>query len=333
MKNIFVVLGIILILILVAISVRSTKDAAIEQDPEVLVDLAQDDRDYFAELNNGIRSGGPPKDGIPAVDNPQYESATEADEWLLSHDVVFGVDYRGETIAFPQRILVWHEIANETLGGEHISVTYCPLTGTAIGFKNPTQNSSNPTLGVSGKLVNSNLIMYDRESDSYWPQIAGTAITGPHTGDQLEEFPVTWTTWERWKTVHPDTRVLSRDTGFFRNYTVSGDPYGSYVDEGGYYTDTSIIFPPNHEDTRLHPKEVVVGIRDSERNATAVTKKTLRERKVMDVELGDRTVTLTYLPDLDFYEARYSDTDEWINAFDAMWFAWAGYYPETSLIQ
>lgn len=102
---------------------------------ETAPSLSSDEAGFLALLRKNIASGGPPKDGIPAIEKPQYTSAAEADKWLLPEDVVFGIEYAGLVAAYPQRILVWHEIANEMVGDEKISITYCPLTGTAIGFK------------------------------------------------------------------------------------------------------------------------------------------------------------------------------------------------------
>ncbi|MBI4114486.1 MAG: DUF3179 domain-containing protein [Candidatus Niyogibacteria bacterium] len=320
----------------------SNRNAApIEVAPEVRKQLKESaplisqDRDvYFSLLEKSAISGGPPKDGIPSIDEPIYTSAEEADEWLLSQDIVFGIDYKGLTAAYPQRIVVWHEIVNVKIGGEDVSLTYCPLTGTAIGFKGEYASGISSEFGVSGKLINSNLLMYDRKSDSYWPQILGTAITDPAKGIRLEEFPVVWTTWEKWKQAHPDTLILSQDTGFFRNYGENGDPYGSYVRENrGYYSSDRLLFEPIHTDSRLHPKEVVVGIRDAEGRTLAILKNKLRTEKIIEASLGDSTVVVTYDQELDFYKARIKETDTWINAFDAMWFSWAAFYPNTELVQ
>jgi hypothetical protein len=298
-----------------------------------LAPAAHDDA-FLSLLEKHVASGGPPKDGIPAIDKPQYTSAPEADKWLAPDDVVFGVDYKGLVAAFPQRILVWHEIANETVGGERISITYCPLTGTAIGYKGSLAPKGATTFGVSGKLVNSNLIMYDRASDSRWPQILGKAITGSLRGKQLEEFRVVWTSWEKWKLRHPATKVLSQQTGFVRNYGRNGDPYGSYLGKDkGYYASDQILFKPIVEDRQLHPKTVVVGVRDRGGNAVAILKERLRQEQQMDVKLGGSIVTVTYDPGLDFYTATAKSTGEWINAFDAMWFAWKAFYPGTQLLR
>lgn len=296
--------------------------------------LTPEEDEFLLRLEQNIASGGPPKDGIPAVENPEYRSAAEADEWLVPEDVVFGVDYAGLVAAYPQRILVWHEIVNETIEGEEISITYCPLTGTAIGYKGVLPSATATTFGVSGKLVNSNLIMYDRATDSFWPQILGKAISGPLRAARLEEFPVTWTTWEKWKRKHPDTKVLSQKTGFIRNYGKNGDPYGSYLDEDmGYYESERLLFALVAEDRQLHPKTVVAGVRDNAGNAAAIVKDRLRREKQMEVKLGSRAVVLVYDPLLDFYSASFKDTAEPINAFDAMWFAWKAFYPGTELLR
>lgn len=296
--------------------------------------LSQDEEKFLSLLEQNAVSGGPPKDGIPSIDNPKYTTAKEADSWLKLNDIVFGVDYQGFVAAYPQRILVWHEILNETINGEKVAVTYCPLTGTAIGFKTKLAQDLSSTFGVSGKLVNSNLIMYDRISDSYWSQILGRSIKGFAKGKRLEEFPIIWTTWERWKKEHPDTRVLSEDIGFVRNYDVNGDPYGSYIREDkGYYASERLIFEPINKDDRLQPKTVVVGIRDNQGNAIAILKDSLRQQKKMEVPLGDKIVLVDHDERLDFYHASVKDTGEWINAFDAMWFAWVAFYPDTKLIQ
>ncbi len=296
--------------------------------------LSVEEDNFLSLLQKNLASGGPPKDGIPAIEKPQYTSAAEADKWLLPGDVVFGVDHAGLIAAYPQRILVWHEIVNESLGAETLSITYCPLTGTAIGYKGKVKPQIFSTFGVSGTLVNSNLVMYDRSTDSQWPQIFGKAINGPARGTRLEEFPVVWTTWEKWKKKHPDTRVLSQRTGFVRNYGKGGDPYGSYLGKDkGYYSSERLLFRPIFEDKQLHPKAVVVGIRDGAGNAAAILKDRLRREKKAEVKLGDRTVVVTYDPGLDFHSAAINGTAEWINAFDAMWFAWKGFYPNTQLLR
>jgi len=295
---------------------------------------APEEEKFLSLLEKNVTSGGPPKDGIPAIDKPQYTSAAEADKWLQSDDVVFGIEHNGLVAAYPQRILVWHEIANETIGIEKISVTYCPLTGTAIGYKGTLTPKVVSTFGVSGKLVNSNLVMYDRATDSRWPQIFGKAIAGSLRGGRLGEFRIVWTTWERWKQRHPDTKVLSQKTGFVRNYGRGGDPYGSYLGKDkGYYASDQILFKPIVEARELQPKTVVVGLRDGAGQAAAILKERLRREQKIEVKLGPKTVIVTYDPGLDSYTAASKDTGEWVNAFDAMWFAWKAFYPNTQLLR
>lgn len=337
----------ILLILIITVSIfalyffmnRSSRPSEISQEvidtlQNTAPSISKNEDEFLRLLEQNAVSGGPPKDGIPAIEKPEYVTASDADEWLLPNDIVFGVDYSGFVAAYPQRILVWHEIANETINREKVSITYCPLTGTAIGFKGTIGEDVSSTFGVSGKLVNSNLIMYDRSSDSYWPQVLGRAINGAAYGRELEEFPIAWTTWERWKKKYPNTKVLSRETGFVRNYSENGDPYGSYTkDEKGYYASDSIIFRPINEDKRLPAKTVVVGIRDKEGNAVAILKNSLRKQKTIETKLGEKTIVVTYDPDLDFHQAIIKDVRERINSFDAMWFAWIAFYPDTRLIQ
>lgn len=306
------------------------KDALQKIQPQI----SQEEETFLSLLEKNAISGGPPKDGIPAIEKPEYSDAVEADQWLLPNDVVFGIAHDGFVAAYPQRILVWHEIVNETINDEKISITYCPLTGTTLAFNGRIAPEMQSTLGVSGKLVNSNLLMYDRSTDSYWPQILGKAITGPAKGKKLEEFSIVWTSWEKWKKQHPNTKVLSQDTGFIRDYGVRGDPYGSYLrQDRGYYTSEGTVFRPIYEDNRLPLKTVVVGVRDSKGNAVAIVKDKLRQEKTIEAELGGKTVVVAYDDALDFYTAQIKETGEWINAFDAMWFAWYAFYPKTNLIQ
>lgn len=340
--------AIIIILILVFIlgayfvyqSFSSPKSPILQLSPkqkrqlEETTKITTDKNSYFERLKSGIQAGGPPKDGIPAVDNPQYTTIEEADKWLVSEDIVFGVANGDFIVAYPQRILVWHEIVSENINGEQVSITYCPLTGSAIGYKGKITPDIESTFGVSGKLINSNLVMYDRATNSYWPQIVGQAILGQTKGRILKEFSIIWTTWEKWKQFYPNTKVLSRKTGFFRDYGRKTDPYGSYLsDDRGYYDSDFVIFKSLNEDRRLPAKTVVIGIRDSDNHALAITKDKLRQEKTIEGTLGEKIVTISYDPNLDTHKAVLKESGEWINSFDVMWFAWVGFYPDTVLIK
>jgi len=291
-------------------------------------------------------SGGPPKDGIPSVDDPSFVDASAA-TFLEDGDVVIGVVHGGTVRAYPRQILVHHEIVNDRLDGVPVSVTYCPLTGTVLGFER-----GETTFGVSGNLVNSNLVMYDRATDSRWPQVLATAIDGPLTGRSLREFDVVWTTWGRWRARHRGTEVLSADTGYVRNYGV--DPYGSYGPKRGYYARQSTMYDPLVTDDRLQPKTTVLGVRTAA-GATAVQTAWLANRGVVDATLGDDRVVFVHDPALDVGYAYCAPADatvapdgdrvrvdgdthapdalpfDRLYGIEAMWFAWAGFYPGTDL--
>lgn len=221
-----------------------------------------------------MRSGGPPVDGIPSIDEPRFVSATEAR--LDPGEPVIGFHWNGEARAYPQRIVVYHEIVNDRVGGLNVAVTYCPLTATAQAF-----NRGTSTLGVSGQLLNSNLVLYDRDSGSFFSQLAATGLTGVHRGATLDEVQAVWTTWERWEAAHPETRVLSDRTGHLRNYR--NDPYGSYMPPGGYYVQAATIFPLLHTSLRMHPKAMVIGARTAEAAAHFPMDALARDR-VLQVE-------------------------------------------------
>ena len=153
----------------------------------------------LARLEENVVSGGPGKDGIPPIDEPKFVSASEMDDQLKPEDKVFVLDYKGETKVYPQPVLVWHEIVNDEVAGDKLSITYCPLTGSTVAFKGRTPAGEPLTFGTTGSLVNSNLIMYDRETGSEWSQILGRSIAGRMRGEPLQEIPLVWTTWRHWK--------------------------------------------------------------------------------------------------------------------------------------
>lgn len=297
-------------------------------------------------LRDNTVNGGVSKDGIPSIDDPSFADAGDAE--LNDDDPVFGVVGNGEARAYPQYVLVWHEIVNDTIGDQPVAVTYCPLTGTAQGFER-----GETEFGVSGRLVNSNLVMYDRATDSEWPQMLATAIDGPFKGQSLREFRVVWSTWESWRDAYPEMRVLTEETGYTRRY--GSDPYGSYSPADGYYTSDNTMFSPLVEDDRDHPKEVVIGTRTPE-GALAFNKSALLDARVLTGEIGgtehvavaDPALETGYVytdsdgitiePDGEGYQMDGESYDadglplDAALAFDAMWFAWAGFYPDTNYV-
>ena len=198
-----------------------------------------------------LLSGGPPPDGIPSIDNPKFVSAQEANEWLGDEDFVLGLEFNGVVRAYPHQILVFHEIVNDNMNSVPLAVTYCPLCFTGIAFERVIGDEP-VEFGTSGKLYNSDLVMYDRRTRSYWSQITGQAIVGELSGLTLKVIPMDTLRWGEWKELHPDTEVLSRDTGRPRPY--GRDPYG------GYYVSGGPIFPVESNDDRLPAKAIVFGI-------------------------------------------------------------------------
>lgn len=174
-----------------------------------------------------ILSGGPPKDGIPSIDAPRSQSTREADEWLSDREPIVFVQVGDDARAYPIQILMWHEIVNDTVGGEPLLVSFCPLCNTAIAFKR-TFNGQILDFGTTGRLRYSNLIMYDRQTETWWQQATGDAIAGEYTGAQLEFYPASMISWADFKDLHPDGKALSRDTGHPRDY--GRNPYYGYDD-------------------------------------------------------------------------------------------------------
>jgi hypothetical protein len=177
----------------------------------------------FAE----VLSGGPPKDGIPAILKPKFVDINEADTWLMPQEPVVQVQVNGVAKAYPIQILMWHEIVNDEIGGVPVLVTFCPLCNTAIAFER-TVNGNVFDFGTTGRLRFSNLIMYDRQTETWWQQAEGKGIVGKLTGTQLVFVPAAIISWEEFKNANPDGLVLSRDTGFVRNY--GQNPYVGYDD-------------------------------------------------------------------------------------------------------
>jgi hypothetical protein len=197
-----------------------------------------------------IRDGGPGKDGIAAISNPEFIPIDEV-SFLLESDLVIGIQIGDLVRAFPHPILDQHEIVNHTVENTSFALTYCPLTGTAIAW-DTSQFTLNRTFGVSGLLYNSNLVPYDRETDSNWSQMLNLCVNGELRGQEAKQIHVVETTWETWKKLYPQSLILSTETGFARNYSIY--PYGNYK------TSDSLLFPVSREDNRLHKKERVHGV-------------------------------------------------------------------------
>ena len=236
---------------------------------------------------NEIFSGGVPRDGIPPIDDPRFVSVDDADEWLDEKEPVIALEIDGEAKAYPLQILTWHEIANDTLAGVPVSVTFCPLCNSAIVFDRRLDGDVYD-FGVSGNLRNSDLIMWDRQTQSWWQQLTGEAIVGQLTGAQLDILPATLTAWQDFKVTYPDALVLSRDTGHRRSY--GANPYAGYDEVG---RSPFLFF--GEEDDRLLPMERVAAVSVG-RQSAAFPFSSLESERVVHHTLGVQDLVVFFKP-------------------------------------
>ncbi len=233
-----------------------------------------------------VRSGGPPPDGIPPIDNPKFLRASEVG-FLDDTEPVLALEIGGDTRAYPVQVLIWHEIVNDTVGGTPVSVTYCPLCNTAVAVDRRVGERT-LTFGTSGMLYQSALVMYDRQTESLWSHFTGQAIAGVLTGSDLETFPVATIAWRDWRAAHPEGLVPSRDTGFDRDY--GRNPYPGYDD----VNNPPFLFD-GETDGRLAARERVVGF-GLDTQPTAVRLAPLLDQGVIAAELDGRPVVVWALP-------------------------------------
>lgn len=232
-----------------------------------------------------IVPGGPGKDGIPAIDRPQFIPPKEAEAWLHPQEPVISLGVGKEVKAYPLQILLWHEIVNDAVGGQPVAVTFCPLCNVALVFDRRVEGKVY-TFGVSGFLRYSDLIMYDRQTDSWWQQATGEAIVGELTGKKLDLLPASIISWADFRKAHPRGQVLSRDTGFRRPY--GENPYVGYdrIDQPPF-----LFF--GKLDERLPPMERVVAVRIGE-TAVAFPFSSLRETKVIHHRVAGQDLVVFY---------------------------------------
>ena len=269
-----------------------------------------------------ILSGGPPQDGIPSIDNPTFISINEANEEIDDDGLGIAVSFNGDNRFYPNQILVWHEIVNDTVGGQAALVTYCPLCGTGIVFE-PIVNGRQTEFGTSGKLWNSNLVMYDRQTQSYWSQVLGRGIVGEQAGTKLTLLPYQNMTYEDWKKEYPDGTVLSTDTGFFRNY--NSDPYGSY------YTDVDVFFPVDNTDSRYHPKAFTYGIEINGQFRVYPQEELAKTSGTITDTFAGKTLELSYNKDNQRLVITDTATGEEVVPVFGFWFSWISVHPETDV--
>ena len=242
-----------------------------------------------------IIQGGVLKDGIPAITDPVFESVAAADVYLENDGRGIVVEENGYARFYPYQILVWHEVVNDTFRGDEILVTYCPLTFSSAVYDR-TLGDEILSFGISGKLMDSNTLLYDTKTESLWSQLKGESVEGELEGLSLTRLSSETTTWSRFKTDYPYGDVLSAETGADRDYTQ--DPY----DREGYYDSAAVWFVLSHEDVRLPAKTIVQGYEKD-------------------------GVVIAYPADY----VQEQDDDRILRS--AYWFAWASAYPGTKIWQ
>jgi hypothetical protein len=245
----------------------------------------------FAQHNvplDEFMSGGPPKDGIPAIDDPRFVSVAEADSSLDPGEPVAVLEVDGEAHAYPIQILVWHEIANDEIAGKAVSVTYCPLCNSTVAFSREVGGRV-LDFGTTGRLRNSDLVMYDRQTESWWQQLTGEAVVGELTGTKLEVLPSQILSWEEVQRVHPNAEVLSRDTGFSRDYGAT--PYAGYEDP-----DSQPFLLEGEADDRLPPKERVTAIQGADGSAVVYPFPRLEREAPINDQIDGQPVVVLFDP-------------------------------------
>ncbi len=271
-----------------------------------------------------ILHGGPPRDGIPALSDPKLIKAADAD-YLKPIDRVVGITLKGQSRAYPIAILNWHEIVNDAIDDQRFAITYCPLCGTAVAF-DATIEGKATDFGVSGLLYNSDVLLYDRDTESLWSQILNKSVAGKRVGKTLTALPISHTTWRDWIDKHPATLVLSDDTGYSRDYR--RDPYAGYEESRGTYFAVNNQAPDSY-----HPKEIVLGLGiDGVYKAYPF----IELDKQGKARFSDTINGSAFNFDWDSANRSISITDSAGNqvaGIQGFWFAWFAFHPDTQVFR
>lgn len=263
-------------------SIRSTpredvpsalRDRGHPDHPEPLIDLSE------------IRSGGPPPDGIPPLEDPAFEPAGEVD-WLAEVEPVLALEINGDARAYPLRIMTWHELVNGTVGGVPVTVSYCPLCNSAVAYDRRVGDRI-LDFGTSGELFNSSLVMYDRQTESLWSHYTGTAVAGHLTGIELDLIPVQTVSFRSFLSTYPQGHVLSLDTGHSRSY--GQNPYEFYDSSGRPFLFSGPF------DERLEPLARVLALR-ADGEGAVIPLDVLAERRVVPFSFAGRELVALFEP-------------------------------------
>lgn len=308
-----------------------------------------------------VLDGGPGKDGIPSVDNPKFSTSAETPKFIID-DLVVGIVHNGQARAYPHPILDWHEIVNDEIDDLSVAITYCPLTGTGVGWDRLV-NGQTTTFGVSGLLYNSNLMPYDRVTNSTWSQQRLECVNGRLIESTPDIVILTETTLKTWLEAYPDSEIMNNDTGFGRSYGTY--PYGDYKTN-----QERILFPLSNNDNRLPNKERVLGIIMGKESYAVPFNTSNNETEVLQRSLDGMDIVIARNTDKNFIQAFYNPDGlnfEAINegvgimidsngntydltghvldgpnsgtrleqpvSFIGYWFSWGTFYPEIEIIK
>ncbi len=287
---------------------------------------AQDLKEFDLENSiiplGDIKDGGPPKDGIPAIDHPKFMA--ESKSRIKNNSRILGVFHNGIAKAYPISILNYHEIVNDFFSEDPVVITYCPLCGSGIAFDAKIKDGAK-IFGVSGLLYNSDVLLYDRQTESLWSQLMSKSISGPMVGEVLSMLHTENTTWGKWNEKYPNTLVLSYDTGFNRDY--DRNPYPNYE------SSTSVFFPVSHRNPLFHPKENVLGVEiDGKFKAYPFSELKKSKGGVVNETFQGQTLRIVY--DAKHKSAEvFDDSGKPVPAITNFWFAWYAFHPDTEVYQ
>jgi hypothetical protein len=237
-----------------------------------------------------FRAGGPPKDGIPAIDHPRFLSTAEADSFLAPREPVAVLEVGGIARAYPLQILVWHEIVNDEISGQPVTVTYCPLCNSTVAFSREVDGRT-LDFGTTGMLRNSDLVMYDRQTESWWQQLTADAVVGELTGTKLQVLPSQILPWSEFLRLHPDGEVLSRQTGFARPY--GHNPYVGYDQPNSQ----PFLFQGETDDA-LPPKERVAAVTTTDGEAVVYPFDRLASEAPVNDRIDGGPIVVLFDPDV-----------------------------------
>ncbi len=278
-----------------------------------------DEQTPIAVDRDSLIQACPSRDCIPSIDTPEFVSSDQAD-FVADDDLVLAVALNGVLKAYPTKILIHHEIVNDDFDGEPVAVTYCPLCGSGVAFEGKLDGEP-VEFGVSGVLHESDLVLYDRNSETLWAQVTGAGMMGPKTGEQLQEVPLVMTEWRTWRQQHPDTLVLSTNTGFDKDYTV--DRYADYRESD------RLFLPVSASDARLHVKKVIYGVMVDEQ-PVAYEAEWLKSKGEYVESINDQMVEIKYNNDGSVTAAN-PNTGKNYPVKRLFWFAWYTFHPHTLL--